>query len=341
MNKRDKMLLDKTNTTNIKLVWDCEFYYRVLDAYTKANNPAVFSLLASTITRECTVFVLEMAKYLPDIESAISESSSSLFEDAYKIIRNRIHYFTSKPFNYLSEKSSTESLVYEIQKHHMTRPKDDISFLRYDLSYIKSDEMLYCSSYDVNALIYGTQIWKNGAVIPNAIKQYCFDLASIISSVRQGFNSSDISQIMRLNELKINTKNININFYDGKFDLAVERTGFSVLLTAISLRIISDIGSVLYLVQKLFINDWDNTYYLYFFTRLIAIRFDEISDAIYAVDKHFPKEESKSLLEMLKSNNIYPFPEYLRLVAKKLRNTIHYNSSNEIWSIEMGNAKSP
>ena len=127
----------------------------------------------------------------------------------------------------------------------------------------------------------------------------------------------------------------NIELSNGKFDTAVENSGYSNYFTAILLRLLNDLGSLLYCVKTLFLDDWINTYHLYFFTRLIAVRFDEISDAIYIIDKNFPCEESTVFIELLKTNNIYPLPEDIRVIARKLRNSIHYNSQNEIWDIDL------
>jgi len=328
------MSIDKSSVTIFKLIWDCEFYYRLLISISKIKDNGISTLLSSIILREFTVFIQEMSKYAPDIEKAILEDTSKVFKDSYQSIRDRIHYFTSQPFDYLAEKSNAENIIQNLQAHHLTRPIDSLSAFRYDLSYIKVGNMVYFSSLDVNMLACGTPLEKDGRIIGDVLKQYSTDLSSIIANIKRGFTVSEIDGLINLGDLCLNGAASNIEFYDGKFDVAVSRSGFPEYLTAISLRILSDVGSLRYMVEELFADEWVNTYHLYFFTRLIAIRFDEISDAIYVIDKDFPGDESNAFIELLKTNGIYPFPDDIRLIAKKLRNSIHYNPSGEIWSID-------
>ena len=328
------MSLDKNNTTILRMVWDCEFYYELLISITKVETPKVMAFLSSLLLRELTVFVQEMFRFVPQVEKAFLESSSKLFQKTYPIIRDRIHYFTSQPFDYENEKLMAESMLERVQSSFLTRPKDDTYQMRYDLLYLKVENVLCACSIDLYSLVNGTDIEKNGKVINEVVKQYVIDLSSVISNVRRGFSSRKLSKIFSLSSLCI--ENItSIELYNGKFDVAVSKSGFSDYLTIILLRLFSDIGSLLYFIKKLFVSDWENTYYLYFFTKLIAIRFDEISDAIYKIETEFPTDESSAFMELVKSQNIYPFPEDLRLVAKRLRNSIHYNPRNEIWNIDL------
>lgn len=329
------MLIDKNNMTSMKLLWDCEFYYKLITGFIEANDNRTSTLLSAIILRECTVFIQEMSLYLPIIEEAILSDCSNLFKNSYQIIRNRVHYFTSQPFDYLTEKSNAENMIRKIQKHSLTRPVDDMSAFRYDLSYIKVENMLCFSNIDVAILFEGTSIENKGNIIGHALKQYSTDLARIISSMKQGIANTDLKYIIKLEDLIPNNEEFTVEFFDGKFDVAVEKQGFTEFLTIISLRILSDIGSLQYMVSKLFDAEWRDSYHLYFFTRLIAIRFDEISDAIYKIDTDFPEGEAVEFISSLKSRNIYPFPEDIRLIAKKMRNSIHYNSSNEIWNIDL------
>lgn len=328
------MLMDKDNVTNIKLIWDCEFYYNLLTGFIKTNDNKISTLLSSIILRECTVFVMETMSYVPDIEEAVLNDISKLFRDSYPIIRDRIHYFTSQPFDYIVEKTIAENAIQKVQEYFLTRPVDDISAFRYDISYLKFEDKIYLSSIDISLLLEGTLIENNGQIIGPALEKYSSDLASIISSLKNGFSNAKLKDIIKLENLIPNKINFDIEFFNGKFDTAVERSRESRHLTVILLRFISDIGSLKYLVNKLFKPEWEETYYLYFFTRLIAIRFDEISDAIYEIENNFPKNETDNFISVLREKNIYPFPKDLRLIAKKLRNSIHYNSSSEIWNID-------
>ena len=88
--------MDKTNTTNLRMMWDCEFYYRLLGGLINLNNSAAVMTLSTLIMRECTVFVKEMADYNPIIGDAISEEASKLFNASYPKMRDRIHYFLHK-----------------------------------------------------------------------------------------------------------------------------------------------------------------------------------------------------------------------------------------------------
>jgi hypothetical protein len=329
------MLLDKTNATNIRLLWDCEFYYNLLLGVIKINNNSIIALIASAVIRECTVFVKEMAMYNPKIGEAISSSSSQLFKKTYPLVRDRIHYFTSNPVDYLKEKSDFENTIHQIQSFFLTRPMDDLYSWRYDLSYLKVKNTIYTSSIDMYFLFRGTDIQKSGNIFGPAIKQYSADLASMISSSRHGFTDSGLGDLIHLPDLCVGAEDSDIGFFDGKFDLAVKRSGFSEHLTVVLLRILSDIGSLRYIVENLFTR-WSDTYYLYFFTRWIAIRFDEISDAMYRIEKHFPADESAKFINFVKSEALYPFPENFRLIAKRLRNSIHYNAHSEIWDIDFG-----
>ena len=258
------MLIDKKNVTSIKIMWDCEFYHQLIKGFLKIKDNRVGTLLASIMLRECTVFVMEMASYFPVIEDVISSDCSNLFRDTYTLIRNRIHYFTSQPFDYTSEKSSAENTISDIQNRYLTRPVDDISVFRYDLSYIKVEDVLFLSSIDIAILFEGTAIEQKGCIIGHALKQYSADLAGIISVVKQAISNSELEQIVRLEELMPHHNANNIEFFDGKFDIAVNRLGNSKFLTIISLRMLSDIGSLLYIVKKLFDVNWSSSYHLYF-----------------------------------------------------------------------------
>jgi len=328
------MTVDKANTTSFRLLWDSEFYYQLLKGLIALNDTAAWTLLSSFAIRACTVFVHEMTNYEPHIGEAVLNSSTKLFKDSYPIIRDRIHYFSSHPFNYESEKADSITIVGDMQKSFITKPKDAIYHLRHDLSYIKHGDEICCSSMDINALTYGTPLWKNGQVIGKAIEQYSADLSSIISSVRAGFVSTGMGKIIFLDEL-LPTQIVRPVFFDGKFDIAVEKSEFTEYVTALSLRMLSDVGSLLFFVDAAFTNKWNESNWLYFVVRLIAIRYDEISDAIYKIATEFPHDESALFIKLLTRNGIYPFPRNIRQVAKRLRNSIHYNSDSEIWSVDL------
>lgn len=327
--------MDKNNITILRLFGDCEFYYNLIKGFTQIKNYNITGLLSPFILSECTVFVHEALSYL-NMEKVVSKDTSKLFKDSYHVIRNRIHYFPSKPFDFSFEKENSENMIRKIQSHFLTRPVDNLYSLRYDLSYGKIENKIYFSNIDIYSLLNGTNIEKNGNIIGDALKQYCKDLSSIISSIRQGIVDSSSNFTIKLNDLCLNTTDFNIEYFDGKFDIATKSLGFSEYITLIALRFLNNIGSLIYVVNKLFDLQWIDTYYLYFFTRLIAIRFDEISDAIYRIENDFPPDISGDFITLLKSKNIYPFPDDLRSSARKLRNSIHYNPLSEIWDIDFG-----
>ena len=326
-------MIDKSFITTSRLLWDCEFHYKLLSSIIKISDSKVSALLSSIILRECTVFVQEMSKYIPSMEEIILTDTSKVFSDSYRLIRDKIHYFSSQPFCYSTEEAIAKSVARRMQLYYLTRPIDDMSVFRYDLSYVKVDDVIYSSSMDIHMLIDGTPIEKNGKILPDVLRQYCKDLASLISSVRQGFVGTNLDEMIHLDDFCLSSERTNVELFDGKLDVAVRKSGFSEYLTILSLRFLSDLGSLIYMIKKLFTDDWINSHYLYFLARLIAIRFDEISDAVYRIDKDFPNDEAIDFINLLKANDIYPFPEDLRLVAKRLRNSIHYNSSSEIWSL--------
>jgi len=179
--------MEKAHITNLRLMLDCEFYFRLVEAFSKVKDARIASFLSTLIIRECTVFIYAMFEHSPDISKEVLESSSKLFKESYETIRHKLHYFKnskSNPFDYLSEKSNKENVLDGIQKHYLTRPIDDMYCLRHDVTNIKVDNTLYGSSIDLDILTYGTPIWKSGRIIKEAVGQYCVDLARIISSVR-------------------------------------------------------------------------------------------------------------------------------------------------------------
>lgn len=329
-----QMLLDKRNTTNCRVMWDCEFYLQMIKMLIGFNNPAISSLLSTVITRECTVFVKEIIDFEQSLKSAVENSTSQLFQNSFPLIREKIHYFPSQPFNYDAEKEIYANIINGMQQYFLTRPKDDMYHLRNDLSYIKSNGLIYCSSIDMYALTYGTPIMKDGEVHGRAIMQYCQDLSSVISNVQRGFSATEASELIHLHNLSPK-HNLNFDFYNGKFDMAVEAIKCSEFITTLALRMLNDIGTIRFIVEKGLTDNWSNTNMLYFIVRLIAIRFDEISDALYKIENDFPNKETSSFINLLKNNEILPFPEDTRKVAKKLRNSIHYNAQNEIWTVDL------
>jgi hypothetical protein len=298
------------------------------------NNPIISSLLSTVVIRECTVFVKEMIDFEQNLKSAVEDSTSKLFQNSFPVIRDKIHYFPSQPFSYDTEKETYANIIDGIQQHFLTRPKDDIYHLRNDLSYIKSNGLIYCSSVDMYALTHGTSIVKDGEVHGRAIMQFCQDLASIISNVQRGFSATEVSKLISLHDLSPK-HDLDFVFYNGKFDMAVETIKCSEFITALALRMLNDIGTIRFIVEKGFNDNWSNTNMLYFIVRLIAIRFDEISDALYKIENDFPNEETSKFINLLKNNEVLPFPENIRKVAKRLRNSIHYNAQSEIWTVDL------
>ena len=327
------MLLDKRNTTNCRLMWDCEFYFRLIKGFIGFNNGIISAMLSSVVVRECTVFVQEAIDFEQNLKTATEESTSKLFKKSFPVLRDKTHYFTSQPFSYYAEKETYETIINGIQQSFFTRPKDDMYHSRNDLSYVKSNGLIYCSSIDMYALTHGTAIEKNGEVFGEAIMQYCKDLASIISGIQKGFSKTGESIMIQLQDLSPK-QNLDVSFYDGKFDVAVESIECSEFITALALRMLNDIGTLRFVVDTGFDDNWSDTNVLYFIVRLIAIRFDEISDAIYKISTEFPEEESKQFVKLLTDAGVLPFPENIRQAAKRLRNSIHYNSDSEIWSID-------
>jgi hypothetical protein len=328
------MLLDKRNTTNCRLMWDCEFYLRLIKGLIGFNNSVVSAMLSSVVTRECTVFIKEAMSFEKSLEKAVRKGSSKLFKSSFPIIRDKIHYFPSQPFSYEVEKGIYATVVGEIQQRFRTRPKDDMYHLKNDLSYVKSNGLIYCSSIDMYALTFGTAIMKDGSIHGRANKQYSQDLSSLISSIQKGFSSTDAGKIIHLQDLSPK-HNLDVVFYNGKFDVAVDAIGCSDFITTLALRLLNDTGTIRFIAETGFNDNWSDTNMLYFIVRLIAIRFDEISDALYRIENDFPNEEASAFIKLLKDNDILPFPDKIREVAKRLRNSIHYNHQNEIWSIDL------
>lgn len=306
--------MNKDIVTNLKLLFDSEFYYKLLLFFVEIKDSSIMSLLSSSFIRQFAVFIHEMSVY---VNAEILSGTSNLFQNTNEIIRNRVHYFSNKPFAYLTEKTAVDEMIYQIQSAFLTRPKDNLYAFRHDISYIKVKDKLIYSNVEIYSLLTGTPLERKGQIEGQAIRQYCTDVASVISSFKKGFSDTEIGSLIFLENFKFAPEFSTIQFFDAKFDDAVQKSGFSNHMTTILLKMLSDVGVLLYFINDLLDPCWVDTFHLYFLTRQIAIRFDEISDAIYQIGKHFPKTESAVFIRTLEAKRIYPFPEKLRHVAKK------------------------
>lgn len=187
-------------------------------------------------------------------------------------------------------------------------------------------------------ILHTTDMIKNGKFLSGRIQQYSKELASTLNSLRIPIEEK-ICEILSVvpGPLKVKSLHEDIILHeDVKVDDILKKSPYSLEITYSLLMIVHEIGSLRFLLEYVLDNTiWlkSDDIWMYFITKQVATRFDEIYDAIKFIEMHFPKADSAQLIADLTNAGLYPIDNDIYNFSHNLRNTLHYNTNS--WAIDL------
>ena len=243
------------------------------------------------------------------------------FKRDLQSVRNNVHTY-SKSGGY--KKKADSIIANKLSEYKMDSP-DYLIFLRNDISlvFIIEDNkraLIGCDYFIYHSFTSpGGKTWEGSRYI---------DYSIILSSAVKGFASAFDEKIYQLPNIKVKLqpKPPRIELFDYKSADVFARIEISQSIIFRLLLILTQISYPIVLIKHLLDTDsiFESDLWVCFFTKLLAIKYDEAFDNIQSMLDHAIKQDRVFIHNMLNSNEIDIEKLKARDFAQKLRNSIHY-----------------
>lgn len=273
---------------------------------------------------DASVFLYESVKHFalisPEESKAFTEQP--LYSDL-EVVRNNIHtYFKNGGF---AEKANTIT-ENQLKEYKLDKP-DLLHMLRSDISLVFQIENHYRH-------LIGTDYFIYHCIYESENKKWTGtdyrDYAAFLSASIKGIASTVDETPYQLSKLNFLEQTPTIELFDFK---SADLTSCSAVTRTPTFRLILmlyQISYVLILSEKIFdyttINQDD--LWTCFFSKLLAIKYDESFDNLQSLLRYSEKDDKKLLIEYCKNEELIIENFEARDFAQKLRNTIHYQQLN-------------
>lgn len=271
-----------------------------------------------SLTLDLSVFLYETIElYELMVKGSADELKSHTFYTDLEAIRNNIHTFYKK--GGYSDKS--DDIVLNKLEEYKIKNKDILYPLRSDISLVfkihNNNRFLIGCDYFISHLIYETTDLDG--------KKH-MDYAEFLSSSLKGITSIHDESIYKLSKLKLNNYLPAIELFDYKsLDLFAISEIPDYLLFRLML-VLHNISYGLLVIDELIHKDMlDDELWLCFFTKFLAIKYDESFDNLASMVKF--SQHSDQIKSWLKNIKLSTSMTSTRRFAQKLRNTIHYKTT--------------
>lgn len=310
----------------IKLFLSYSKYNQNIDEKTyDANGFSTF--VGGNLVFDCTVFVHEVINFLKIYDSNIYQVIVKCYGldalNEIKTVRNNMHLFNKNG----SYKNKAKKIVNsQLEKFDMLEV-DFLNKLRTDICKIflvKNGKKTFLgTNYFYFHYVYevGGEKWDG-----SKIRNY----AQMISEILKFFSSYSKNSI-RISAIKEKDLKCNIFFQDARsqellsINCMDESTNFRLLL---SLTQIGWINALLFEIIDAEACIEEDRKWRWFLTKYLAIKYDEIFDNIQNLLVHSVHRDE--LRQNLEENNFKIEELSHRILATKIRNTLHYNISDMI-----------
>lgn len=304
-----------------------ELIKQIVKVFSLKKRPIVYgnaeglnAYLSVGLQLDIAVFLYESIKYMglivpQTVESLISTPEFKILEK----VRNNIHTFFKKG-NFASK--ADEIIENNLEKYGLK--KHDIFFaLRNDISLVfeivDHKRQLLGSDYFIQHCLFecSGQQWND---------ENYKTFAEYLSSSIKAFAETVDETVYRLKPLLVNEVQPQIELFDYKSaDLFVE----SMLSDATSFRLMLMLFQISYgiiLVEKVLAHTsyYSDDLWFCFFTKLLAIKYDESVDNLSSLLKYASLDDRTRLTCYLSNFNFNINRLSTRDFARNLRNTIHY-----------------
>lgn len=299
--------------------------FEINSAYTLltslVNNPDNFKtqlgiFLTIGLTPNLSVILYE---YIKDTsyELEIRKSNPEFYENLKKV-RNNIH--TYNKFGRYTKGSK----IYDSNREFFGRNIDDgLDFLRNDVALIYNpDNIIIGSNYFYQHYLFECKTQKE---FGDFIKKYSEDLAynikKLSKKIKAGVNLSPIEVLLPVNYNQY-------KFEDTKGEQLLKKSQLPSGIIIRLLSILYELNTIIIFISEIINKDnLKNEKWLYFWTKQLAIVYDESIDNLKNMIDYLPSENKAILLKVLNSDIL---TDPINEKVQALRNSLHYNSEIEI-----------
>lgn len=269
---------------------------------------------------DASVFLYESVKHFALISPKESKAFTEqpLYSDL-EVVRNNIHtYFKNGGF---AEKANTIT-ENQLKEYKLDKP-DLLHMLRSDISLVFQIENHFRH-------LIGTDYFIYHCIYESENKKWTGtdyrDYAAFLSASIKGIASTVDETPYQLSDLIFLEQTPTIELFDFK---SADLTSCSAVTRTSTFRLILmlyQISYILILSEKIFDYATINRDDLWtcFFSKLLAIKYDESFDNLQSLLRYSEKDDKKLLIEYCKNEELIIEDLEARDFAQKLRNTIHY-----------------
>lgn len=298
----------------------------------EGNAPGISAFVFMGLTVDCSVHVYETLKLYEEVCGNLpADITDSQYWEDLKIVRNNVHTFSKNGSYY----KKAHSIINEMIKKYKMNVPDKYYFLRNDISLVymlkNNKKFLLGCDYFISHCIFESdnKIWSGERY--KGFSEY-------ISSMIYGFAQETTDNNCYEGKFLIRNKNRSpIELFDYKSPDLFSRLPLEKATTFRLMLLLYQISFGLYLITEII--DFEETFksevWMFFLTKIMAIKYDEAYDNICSLLQH--SSNKMYLFEILKKNGINIDDLKAREFARLLRNTIHYGNIEYNSSKSCGN----
>ena len=333
MSNDGKTCADVDHTGSALLYFENKCYFKLIEqiitVFNLEERPIIYgneyglnAYLSCGLQLDLSVLIYESAKHTHLISpQGISDFISTEEFKILEKVRNNVHTFFKKG-GFASK--SDEIIDSNLEKYRL-KEYDVFYSLRNDISLVFEilghKRQLIGSDYFIQHCLFecNGQKWKGNDYI---------NFSAYLSSSVKRFADTVDETAYRLHPLSLNKEQPRIELFDYK---SADLFAGSKLSNAISFRLMLILFQISYgtiLVEEVLSHEsyaCDNLW-ICFFTKLLAIKYDESIDNMSSLLKYASEEDKSILTTNLLSFNFDINNLAAREFARSLRNTIHYQS---------------
>jgi hypothetical protein len=296
--------------------------------------PDISPILSPYFTRDISVFLFEAFKLLEkDAADSAADESLAEFRSNLRIMRNNMHQLVTRDKEFKDESERINTSTEQLRSLFKTSNSGAVSLFSHDigLARAKIPEESYWITSTLFAwfLLDRTTMINQDGPIGEKIQEHSAIITQFIGGLSEALNLQTGNMLETSLVLPFNGDQMPTIFHeDIKLSQIEKRTGFPIELTYTLLVIADEIGQTLFFVNYLIDKEaaFQDDHTLFYLTRLMAIRYDEIFDTLWKFrNRSDYKSTSTELFDLqLTQLGIVPQKQDLRDFGKALRNSIHY-----------------
>jgi len=330
------------------LIFDANCYYELVLWIVKLhqNQPKLSSVLSPYFSRDLSVFLHEsFALTKQSSPESIEDVTMQEFYRDLEVMRNNVHQLVTRDKKFANESERIVASTEMLQSVFKTNSNGLQSIFAKDIGLTKArvsgNELWVASTLFPWFLLDRTSMVDQDGPIGTKVIAHSALTSGTIKAITETFNAKTADAFKVSLHLPLHRFDENCIFHeDIKLSQLEKQTEFPLELTYTLLLIADEIGSFLFLINYIIDKQGaftdDST--LFFLTRMIAIRYDEVFDTLWKFRNRedYKSSITKSFDAELQRLNIIPQNESLRSFASNLRNSIHYANTPWCPSVNKG-----